>query len=55
MLTQDTFNSLNIQGKNILRETQLKNISDSFVPNTQTTEVDNLVLNSNLESENIIK
>lgn len=55
MLTQDTINTLNIQGKNILRETQLHNISDSFVPQPQSSEVDNYVFNSNLDNENIIK
>ena len=55
MLTQDTINTLNITGKNILRETQLHNISDSFVPSSQPNEVDNFILNSNLEDENMIK
>lgn len=58
MLTQDTINTLNINGKNILRETQLHNISDSFVPTSNSTpssEVNNLILNSNLDNENIIK
>ena len=55
MLTQDTINTLNISGKNILRETQLHNISDSLVPTQQSTEVDNLILNSNLDDQNIIK
>lgn len=60
MLTQDTINTLNINGKNILRETQLHNISDSFVPTSNSnsnpsSEVDNLILNSNLDNENIIK
>lgn len=55
MLTQDTINTLNINGKNVLRETQLHNISDSFVTSPQTDEVSNYILNSNLNDQNIIK
>lgn len=45
----------NIPSKNVLREDKSKNLSEELSFNSKDTSLDNMVLNSNLDNQNIIK
>lgn len=54
MLDKETISNLNITGKNILKDNLEYSINNTnYSPNSN--EFSNLVLNSNLNNENIIK
>lgn len=55
MLNQDTFNGLNINGKNILKDNFEHNINEAFNSSIYVPVLDNYLLNSNLDSKNLIK
>ncbi|WP_291651604.1 hypothetical protein [Clostridium sp.] len=44
----------NIQSRNIIKENK-KNLSEDFLSNSIGNSLDNMILNSNLENQNIIK
>lgn len=45
----------NIPSKNVLREDKSQNLSEELSFNSKDTYLDNMVLNSNLDNQNIIK
>ena len=55
MVSRDYFS--NIPSKNVLRETETKNknLSEESFSNYTANSLDNMILNSNLENQNIIK
>ena len=55
MLNKNTVNTLNIIGKNILNNNLSHNLSENYTPNITSSEMDNLILNSNLDNQNVIK
>lgn len=55
MLDENTVNNLNIVGKNILNNNLYYNLSDNYAPSVTSSEMDNLILNSNLDEQKIIK
>ena len=55
MLNKNTVNTLNIIGKNILNTNLYHNLSENYTPNITSSEMDNLILNSNLDNQNVIK
>lgn len=55
MLNKNTVNTLNIIGKNILNNNLSHNLSEIYTPNITSSEMDNLILNSNLDNQNVIK
>lgn len=54
MLNQDTFNSLNIKGENVLKN-DIDNIISYFSNDYPTDSIDNYIINSNLNNTEIIK
>lgn len=55
MLNENTVNNLNIVGKNILNSNLYYNLNDNYLPSVTSSEMDNLILNSNLDEQKIIK
>lgn len=53
MLDKSTISNLNISGKNILKDTTEYSTNKYYSPNI--IEYSNLILNSNLSNQNIIK
>ncbi len=45
----------NIPSKNVLREDKSKNLSEELFFNSKDNSLDNMILNSNLDNQNIIK
>lgn len=45
----------NVQSRNILKENSKKNLSENLTSNYLDTSLDNMILNSNLEDQSIIK
>ena len=45
----------NIQSRNIIKDDNKKNLSADFISNHIDNSLDNMVLNSNLENQDIIK
>ncbi|MCR1952836.1 MULTISPECIES: hypothetical protein [unclassified Clostridium] len=45
----------NIQSRNIIKDDNKKNLSEDFLSNSTDNSLDNMILNSNLENQNIIK
>ncbi|GAA0087152.1 hypothetical protein UT300007_35930 [Clostridium sp. CTA-7] len=45
----------NVQSRNIVRDTTKKNLSEELSSNYIDVSLDNIILNSNLEDQNIIK
>lgn len=55
MLNSNSFNNVNIVGKNILKDENEINTLDLFTNTFPSEYYDNSILNSNLNNENIIK
>lgn len=53
MLDKETISNLNISGKNILKDKLEYSFNNCYSPNSN--EFSNLIINSNLNNENIIK
>lgn len=53
MINKDYFS--NIPSKNVIREDKSKNLSEELLFNSKDTSLDNMILNSNLDNQNIIK
>lgn len=53
MVSKDYFS--NMPSKNVLREYKNKNLSEELFHNYTDNSLDNIILNSNLENNNIIK
>lgn len=45
----------NIPSKNILNEDKTKNLSEELIFNSKDMSLDNMIINSNLDNQNIIK
>ena len=45
----------NIPSKNVLREDKSKNLSEELFFNSKDNYLDNMILNSNLDNQNVIK
>lgn len=45
----------NIPSKNVIREDKSKNLSEELFFNYKDNSLDNMILNSNLDNQNIIK
>lgn len=45
----------NIQSRNIIKDDNKKNLSEDFLSNYVDNSLDNMILNSNLENQDIIK
>lgn len=50
-----TLDSLNIQGKNTIKELSGYNVSENLLNNMPSNEISNFIINSNLENGDIIK
>lgn len=55
MFDKATLDSLNIQGKNTIKEISGYKVSENILNNMPSNEISNFIINSNLENENIIK
>lgn len=55
MLNGNTLDNINIIGKNILKDDSDINISNIFSSQHSNDEINNYILNSNLNNENLIK
>lgn len=55
MFDKTTLDSLNIEGKNTLRNISAYQLSDNLINNIPSNEISNFVMNSNLENGDIIK
>lgn len=57
MINKDILNNINITGQNTLKSKEIKNINDTFSYEliSGSNEIDNLILNDNLGTKNIIK
>lgn len=55
MLNQTQVNSLNIKGKNTLKDDSEKNLSQSITDSYSLGTINNFILNSNLENGSSIK
>ena len=55
MFNKTTLNSLNIQGKNTIKEISGYNVSENLLNNMPSNEISNFIINSNLENRDIIK
>ena len=53
MVSRDYFS--NMPSKNVLREDKNKNLSENIYLEYKYNSLDNMILNSNLENQNIIK
>ena len=53
MVSRDYFS--NMPSKNVLREDKNKNLSENLYLEYKYNSLDNMILNSNLENQNIIK
>ena len=45
----------NIPSKNVLREDKSKNLSEELLFDSKDSSLDNMILNSNLDNQNVIK
>lgn len=55
VLDKTTLGSLNIQGKNTIKELSGYNLSEHLLNNMPSNEISNFIINSNLENGDIIK
>ena len=55
MINSDSFNNLNLSSKNILRDDEDHSFQHNYDNIHSQNEFSNLILNSNLENNNIIK
>ena len=55
MFDKTTLDTLNIQGKNPIKEISGYEVKDNLLNNIASNEISNFIINSNLENENIIK
>ena len=55
MISKSSFDSLSIEGKNSIKDNAGYSIANSSNPNFEVEGLSNLVLNSNLETGEIIK
>ena len=53
MVTRDYFS--NMPPKNVVRANKSKNLSEELLFNSKDTSLDNMIFNSNLDNQNIIK
>lgn len=55
MFNQNTFDALNIPGKNVLKDNSEKKVTDIFSSIQPDYEINNQIINSNLDNGNMIK
>ncbi|WP_192875383.1 hypothetical protein [Clostridium taeniosporum] len=55
MITSNSFNNVTLPSKNILRDNEEHFFKHNFTNTYSQNEFSNLILNSNLENNNIIK